>query len=48
MLRVWDLATGGSLAIFTCDSDALCCALAFRTVVAGDDGGKVHFLKLEE
>lgn len=49
-LKVWDLETAEVLATFTCDSAALCCAFADRgkLIVAGDDGGHVHFLRFEE
>jgi len=47
-LRVWDLETGANIASFTCDSGAACCAFADdRNIVAGDQGGRVHFLSLE-
>ncbi|HEY6345653.1 MAG TPA: NB-ARC domain-containing protein [Bryobacteraceae bacterium] len=48
-LKVWDLESGECLATFTCDADALCCASAAGgKIVAGDKGGRVHFLQLEE
>jgi WD40 repeat protein len=49
-LKMWDLETGKVLTTFTCDADANCCAFsdALRLIVAGDDGGHVHFLRLEE
>jgi WD40 repeat protein len=48
MLKVWDLMTGTNIATFTCDSVTRCCAFAGnRTIVAGDSGGRVHFLALE-
>jgi WD40 repeat protein len=44
-LKVWDLETGTPLATFTCDAPARCCAFAdSRTIIAGDDVGRVHFL----
>jgi len=47
-LRLWDLETGDVLATFTADADLECCAFATnQTVVAGDAGGHLHFLKLE-
>ena len=47
-LKVWDLETGKIGATFTCDSDALCCSFAGnQIIVAGDRGGRVHFLSLE-
>ena len=49
-MKVWDLQTGECLTTFTCDSTAHCCAWsdALKLIVAGDSGGHVHFLKLEE
>jgi WD40 repeat protein len=48
-LTVWDLETGDVIATFTADAPMLCCAFATnRTLVAGDHGGHLHFLALEE
>jgi len=47
-LRVWDVETGEAIATFTCDGAACCCAFITDQVVAGDAGGHVHFLRLEE
>jgi len=49
-LKVWDLESGEVLATFTCDGAAFCCAFsdALKLIVAGDAGGHVHFLQLEE
>jgi WD40 repeat protein len=48
-LKVWDLTTGLLVATFHCDGPALCCAFASeRRIVAGDRGGRVYFLALEE
>jgi WD40 repeat protein len=49
-LRVWELETGKSIARFTADSPLLSCAVSQReiTIVAGDQGGGVHFLRLED
>ena len=49
-VKVWGLETGEVLATFTCDSAARCCAFsdALQLIVAGDDGGHLHFLRLEE
>ena len=48
-LRVWDLKRAQEIAAFTCDGQALCCALVGDgTVIAGDALGHVHFLRLEE
>ncbi len=47
-LKVWDVKSGLCIATFTCDSSAVCCAFADEcTVMAGDLGGRVHFLSLE-
>jgi WD40 repeat protein len=49
-LKVWEVETGKVLATFTCDGEAHCCAFSpvLKLVVAGDAGGHVHFLRLEE
>ena len=49
-VKVWDLETGEVLATFTGDWPAHCCAFsdALNLIVAGDAGGHVHFLRLEE
>jgi len=48
-LKLWDLQTGDVLATFHCDASVHCCAIAgANTVVAGDDGGHLHFLRIEE
>jgi tricorn protease-like protein len=48
-LKVWDLDTGQLIATFRCDAEADCCAFADeRRIVAGDEGGRVYFLALEE
>ncbi|MFO7030763.1 WD40 repeat domain-containing protein, partial [Limnospira fusiformis CCALA 023] len=48
-LKLWDLATGEEIASFTADRGFLACAFApdGAGVVAGDDSGRVHFLRLE-
>jgi len=49
-VKLWDLETGEVMATFTCDGDVKCCAFseAAKLIVAGDDGGHVYFLRLEE
>jgi WD40 repeat protein len=49
-LKVWDLETGEVIATFTFDSGARCCTYydALKLIVAGDYGGHVNFLSLEE
>ena len=48
-LKVWDLDTGILIATFHCDASSRCCAFAdSRRIVAGDDGGRVYILSLEE
>lgn len=48
-LNVWDAENGVPLATFTGDSRALCCAFTNeREIIAGNAGGRVHFLCLEE
>ncbi|NMG58848.1 WD40 repeat domain-containing protein, partial [Geitlerinema sp. P-1104] len=48
-LKLWDLETGNVSATFTGDSAMCSCAITPDgvTVVAGDAGGRVHFLRLE-
>jgi WD40 repeat protein len=49
MLNVWDLETGDVIATFTADTGLECCAFVTnQRLVAGDRGGHVHFLALEE
>ena len=49
-VKMWELETGEVIATFTCDGAANCCAFsdALELIVAGDAGGHVHFLHLEE
>jgi len=48
-LKAWNLDSGLLLATFHCDASAHCCAFADQyRVVAGDEGGRVYFLALEE
>ena len=48
-LKAWDLATGLLIATFYCDAPALCCVFVdHQRIVAGDGGGRVHFLVLKE
>ena len=48
-VTVWDLEAGMRVATFTCDTKATCCAfIGNREVIAGDGGGCVYFLRLEE
>jgi WD40 repeat protein len=48
-LKVWDLATGLSLATFHCDANPLCCIfVGGQKIIAGDAGGRLHFLRIEE
>ena len=49
-VKMWELETGKAFATFTCDGAANCCAFsdALELIVAGDVGGHVHFLHLEE
>ena len=50
MVKVWQLETPEVLATFTCESAARCCAFsdALNVIVAGEVGGHLHFLRLEE
>ncbi|HEY6845777.1 MAG TPA: NB-ARC domain-containing protein [Terracidiphilus sp.] len=48
-VRVWDMETGEVIATFTCDGEAHCCAFVTDNhFIAGDAGGHVHFLRLEQ
>ncbi|MEP6524102.1 hypothetical protein NDA07_20355 [Microcoleus vaginatus DQ-U2] len=48
-IKVWDLTTGNVIASFTGESSIACCAIAPDgvTIVAGDESGRVYFLRLE-
>jgi WD40 repeat protein len=48
-LKLWNLETGEVIASFTGDGSILCCAVAPDgvTLVAGEQSGRVHFLRLE-
>ena len=48
-LKVWNLATGKVIASFTGEYPLSCCAVAPDgvTIVAGEQSGRVHFLRLE-
>ncbi len=48
-LQVWDFETRDVIATFTGESAINCCAVAPDdvTIVAGDEGGNMHFLRLE-
>jgi WD40 repeat protein len=48
-VKVWNLETGEEIATFIGESDFYSCAVTPKglTIVAGDAGGMVHFLKLE-
>lgn len=47
-LRLWDLATGRQLAIFTGDAAFTCCAVTpdGRFAVAGDSLGQIHVVEI--
>jgi WD40 repeat protein len=48
-LKVWNLDTGLLLATFSCDAQPHCCVFSSDLeIVVGDEGGRVHFLRLEE
>lgn len=47
-LKVWELKSGENVATFTADSPMLGCAVGeLGTIVAGDQSGRIHFLRLE-
>jgi len=47
-VKVWDVEAGKPIATFTCDDPVLSCAIMADRIVAGDAGGGVHFLRVEE
>jgi WD40 repeat protein len=48
-LKVWDLDAGLLIATFHYDAATRCCAFADpHRIVAGDEGGRPYFLRLEE
>ena len=48
-VRVWELKDGKEVTTFTVDGAVTACRVTQenRTIVAGDDFGRVHFLRLE-
>jgi WD40 repeat protein len=48
-IKVWDLSSGKVIASFTAESPIASCAIAPDgvTIVAGDESGRVYFLRLE-
>ena len=47
-IKVWDARNGEMVATFTGDSPMLACAVGeLGTIVAGDQSGRIHFLRLE-
>jgi WD40 repeat protein len=48
-VRVWNLANGTAIALFSADAQLSACAAApdGATIVAGDAVGRVYFLRLE-
>jgi WD40 repeat protein len=48
-LKAWDLDAGLLIATFHCDAATHCCAFAdAHRIVAGDEAGRLYFLRLEE
>jgi WD40 repeat protein len=49
-IKMWWPERGEVFATFTCDGAVKCCAFsnALKLIVAGDAGGHVHFLRLQE
>ncbi|MDJ0845960.1 WD40 repeat domain-containing protein [Crocosphaera sp.] len=52
-IKVWDLHTGNCLATFIADAKIFCCAVTEMIgdemiIIAGDEGGMVHFLRWKE
>jgi WD40 repeat protein len=48
-LRIWNVWTGVEIASFVGESAIRCCAISSDelTIIAGEDSGRVHFLRLE-
>ncbi|MTJ15633.1 WD40 repeat domain-containing protein [Dolichospermum sp. UHCC 0299] len=48
-IKIWDLATRKEIATFTGESPITCCAVAPDgvTIVAGEQSGRLHFLRLQ-
>jgi WD40 repeat protein len=48
-IKVWDLSSGNVIASFMGESSIASCAIAPDkvTIVAGDESGRVYFLRLE-
>jgi WD40 repeat protein len=49
-LKIWDLLSGKEIASFSGEGGFKGCAISpdGRTVVGGDESGRVHFLRLEK
>ena len=46
--RLWDLDSGEAIATYTADAALQACGVAnFRTFIAGDSRGNIHFIRLE-
>ncbi len=47
-LKVWEVAGGRELTIFTAEAPLCCCALSWdkETIVAGDSSGVIHYLRV--
>jgi WD40 repeat protein len=49
ILKIWDVETGALIVTFTCDAEVHSCAFITNDkFIAGDAGGHVHLLSLEE
>jgi hypothetical protein len=46
MVRMWDLTNGAVMAFFVADAPIRAVKLFNDTVIAGDQGGQLHFLRL--
>jgi WD40 repeat protein len=48
-LRIWDALTGEEIAVFIGDNALTACLIASdgKTIVAGEESGRVHFLRFE-
>jgi WD40 repeat protein len=49
-LRVWELENGREITTFIGESRMSCCACTpdGRTIIAGDEAGRMHFLRIVE
>jgi WD40 repeat protein len=48
-IKIWDVPTGATIATFTGENRITCCTVAADgvTIVAGEESGRLHFLRLQ-